>query len=359
MNNSAIILHNLSIVTHRGIQCISTFPKELVWGPLKTVLECANCIEYASYNNILIGLCKNCASFTYKGKYGCGYEDILKEEEEYEQDKIPVAFGNLKTNDVINKLNLMKNANGEYILPPSSIQIYNNVNNSYHIFSVYDMVIKLSKNDIKLLTKKNNYSWIELYKYYFNDLHFIFNNDDDEFEIDLLCVLDATKKIQNKYKLINQSGEIINENVDKILFNAEFYKECSDYELMFRKTELEKIKEKNLLDIYFNFNKKKCGYCNIYKPKEYLKKCEGCEFCYYCSVACQTRDWQNNHKKYCKILKKKMEYEKNYYNYDSNDDSNNDLHDDSHDDYHHSHHLQHLRNNYEFNEYYGSIEDVD
>ena len=85
----------------------------------------------------------------------------------------------------------------------------------------------------------------------------------------------------------------------------EFYKECGQYELMFRTTNLPIIEEKKLTDIYYN--KKKCEYCDNFKSKKYLRKCEHCEFAYYCSIACQTRDWQNNHKKNCSILKEKKQ----------------------------------------------------
>ena len=71
--NSTNLLDNLKIVTYRGIKCINTFPLELVWGKQNSCLECKNCSEYATYNNIIIGMCINCAEHYYNGKYGSGY----------------------------------------------------------------------------------------------------------------------------------------------------------------------------------------------------------------------------------------------------------------------------------------------
>ena len=59
---------SINTITHRGIVCIDTFPKELIWGKQQTALECPNCLHYATYKNILVGLCKNCASYSYNNK---------------------------------------------------------------------------------------------------------------------------------------------------------------------------------------------------------------------------------------------------------------------------------------------------
>ena len=151
------LLDNLKIVTPRGIKCISTFPLELVWGKQNSCLECKNCAEYATYNNIIIGICINCAEHYYNGKYGSGYYINLSGKDNFTK---PLAFGKLNTNDVINKLKSINPNNISYEYP--------NTNNSIHVFSIYDMVIRLSKNDINLLLKKYNYGWVEFYKYYFN-----------------------------------------------------------------------------------------------------------------------------------------------------------------------------------------------
>jgi hypothetical protein len=40
---------NINTITYRGIVCIDTFPLELVWAKANTVLECHNCLEYATF----------------------------------------------------------------------------------------------------------------------------------------------------------------------------------------------------------------------------------------------------------------------------------------------------------------------
>ena len=75
--NTSIDL-GIGTITHRGIVCIDTFPLELVWGKSSTVLECPNCLDYATFKNVLIGLCKNCALYSYNGKYGNGSRTIFR-----------------------------------------------------------------------------------------------------------------------------------------------------------------------------------------------------------------------------------------------------------------------------------------
>ena len=291
-------LPNISIVTYRGIRCISTIPKELVWGKSYSCLECRNCSEYASYDGILVGLCENCA-FTYNYKYGFGYHML----EDEINDNTTTTFGNLNTKDVIRKLQIIK------LLNPNEFLNYipKHLINTEHVYSLYDMVISLSSNDIKLL-KKKNYGWIEFYKYYFdND---IYSNDVYDYDSDLHYLLKIANELKVKYKIINESGEIIRENVDKILFDKNFYNECFETELMFRTAPLQKSEKKDFKDFELDMENKKCEYCDKYDgmftPKSCLKKCEECNYSYYCSVACQSRDWENSHKDICKKLKHKI-----------------------------------------------------
>jgi hypothetical protein len=306
--NPTNLLDNLKIVTYRGIKCINTFPLELVWGKQNSFLECKNCAEYATYKNIIIGMCVNCAKHHYNGNYGSGYYINLTG-----KTSLALSFGKLNTNDVINKLKSINLNNISYSYP--------NSNNSIHVFSIYDMAIRLSKNDINLLLKKYNYGWIEFYKYYFNNTNNT-NDEDDEnenkteykydyetdYETDLKCIINIVIDIQNKYNFKKKSGSIIYKNVKKILFNKEFYEECCEKELIFRTANLPKVKTKQLLDV--KYNKNKCEYCNISNKtnkKIDLQKCENCKYCHYCSIACQTRDWKS-HKNHCKDLQIKLYY---------------------------------------------------
>ena len=122
--------------------------------------------------------------------------------------------------------------------------------------------------------------------------------------------------MQIKYEIINESGEIIKDKVDKILFDKYIYNECFEYELMIRTAPLQKSEKKELKDIlleHSDIDNKKCEYCNkydgMYTPKSCLRKCEDCNYSYYCSIACQSRDWENSHKDFCNIFKNKITYD--------------------------------------------------
>jgi hypothetical protein len=279
MNNYTSSLPEIKILTYRGIKCISTIPLELIWGKKGTCLECNICLKNAidPKSKILIGLCYICAEY-YDYKYGCGYFENL---DGYED--IPTAFGGLDTNYVIDKVHIITNNKlGQY-------QIANNVE---HIWSIYDMVIRLSKNDINLLTKKNNYGWQDFYKNYENNRGY-------DLEIDLDAILNTVQYLQNLYNIIDSEGEIIHETIDLLLFNKEFYNYCFEIQLNYP--------EKLNLDIDDNIQSSKlfrynCEYCNTYKSKSKLKKCSTCQCVRYCSIACQTRDWNLKHKNICPII---------------------------------------------------------
>ena len=152
-------LDNLAIVEYRGIKCINTMPLELIWGDSGSVLECSNCMEYASdpLTKVLIGLCVNCADFTYNGKYGCGYYINLTG---LEINDVPLAFGNLNTYDVIRKLHDIyenENENENEDKNENENNYKQNIVNDYkYVYSFYNLSL-LSHFDINLLRNKNNY----------------------------------------------------------------------------------------------------------------------------------------------------------------------------------------------------------
>lgn len=276
MNNYISALQDIKIITYRGIKCISTIPLELIWGKKGTCLECNNCLKFAvePKSKILIGLCYICAE-TYNYKYGCGYFEYL---DGYEA--IPTAFGGLKTSDVIDKIHIITN---------NKIGQYQIANNIEHIWSIYDMVIRLSKNDINLLTKKNNYGWQEFYKNYEN-------NGGYDIEIDLNAIINTVQYLQSLYDIIDIEGNVIYESLDKLLFDKEFYNNCIESQIKYPeklKMDIDDNVQNTQLSKYF------CEYCNIYKPKKNLKKCSICNCVRYCSIACQNRDWNLKHKNIC------------------------------------------------------------
>jgi len=285
-----------SIVLNRGIKCIDTFPNELVWGGISgTVLECANCIYYASdpITHVLFGLCIHCAR-EYNGKYGCGYFIDLKG---YTPNDIPVVFGGLSTEDALDNLHTYINSdeydghdghdghdgNGNmYFTFQTCIKTDN-------VFSIYNLAL-LSDNDINLLKKIPNNGW-NSFKNYYN----LFDFEDSDMQ--LILILKQVSQLKSKYEIESNN----------ILFNKEFYKECVSIE-----HEIKKKIEYNLVikenKTKFNSNsdnsnnnnyKYQCNYCKILKKKSHLKKCSICKKVKYCSIACQTRDWKLKHKVLC------------------------------------------------------------
>ena len=273
----ADIIANLRIVNYRGKYTISTFPLELVWGVQGSVLECENCMAYGicPNTNILIGMCVNCANLVYHGKYGCGYYQHLKG---FSPTDIPVAFGNLKTKDVVSKLKeIIEN---EHI----NSNLKQVINHNYYDYTVYNLSL-LSTFDINLLKTANNEGWIQFKKYY---------NVEDEV---LHMLINKIFEIKKDYQYIPTS---------ELLFNKKYYKKCSIIE-KFYKVKLSVANNINLqipedLPVFESVTiKYSCSFCKIEKlqeSKKELKNC-GCKEVNYCSFACQKRDWKYNHKYSC------------------------------------------------------------
>jgi hypothetical protein len=293
-----------SIVLNRGIRCIDTFPNELVWGGIPgTVLECANCIYYASdpITHVLFGLCIHCAS-EYNGKYGCGYFIDLKG---HTPNDIPVTFGGLSTENALDNLHIYINSD-EYVNSEEYDGNNGNDGNIYFesqtciktedVFSIYNLAL-LSDNDINLLKKQPNNGWITFKTYY--NLY-----DCKDSDMQLILILKQISQLKSKYET----------EYNNILFNKEFYKECVIIENdIKKKLEYNYVIEENKKEFNNNNNsnssngnsnsnnnyKYQCNYCKILKQKSHLKKCSICKKAKYCSIACQTRDWKLKHKVLC------------------------------------------------------------
>jgi len=282
-----------SIIFNRGIRCINSFPNELVWGGLKgTVLECANCIYYASdpITHVLFGLCMHCAS-EYDGKYGCGYFIDLKG---YTINDIPIAFGGLSTEEALDNLHTYINSdeNDGYDFNSN----FQTCIKTEDVFTIYNLAL-LTDNDINLLKKIPNNGW-NSFKNYYN----LF--DCENSDLQLILILKQVKQLKLKYETESNN----------ILFNKEFYIECVSIENEIKKKiEYNYVIEENKKEFNNNNNsnssngnsnsnnnyKYQCNYCKILKQKSHLKKCSICKKAKYCSIACQTRDWKLKHKVLC------------------------------------------------------------
>ena len=251
---------NINTITYRGIVCIDTFPLELVWGKPDTVLECNNCLTYATFKNILVGLCINCAKTSYNGKYGKGFYNYPYSD--FTNNDISYCFGN------IHPLHILHIKGLEY--PQTAL-------NSIDSYTIYNLSLS-SKHELSLLLKPpfNMYGLTDFKDYYKCDhevLHMILDKINDlkvSFNLWNVNYYNDCINIEKFYKVSDEDYKIVNENVNE-----------------------------NENDSINNKPKYSCYYCNIYKYKEDLKKCGKCYSVRYCSIACQKRDWYAKHKSEC------------------------------------------------------------
>jgi len=255
-----------TIITHRGIKCASTIPKELIWGKPNTVLTCKNCLYYASYKNVLVGICYNCAE-TYNGRYGKGFNKTKDYENEYLPNEL--LFGGINPADI----DFSYLPNNEY----TQVAIENE-----DAYSVYNLA-QTSQSDFNLLinninrTSLDNYGWQEFKKIYSKP------TDENDENLDVL---------------INKINEL------RLQFNQwspEFLEKCLEIENAFKNNSSQS--ENNLLHFEESFEiKNQCAYCKQYKVRKDLKKCSKCKEVRYCSYLCQKRHWNteiDGHRQNC------------------------------------------------------------
>ena len=245
---------NINTITYRGIVCIDTFPIELVWGKSDTVLECNNCLTYATFKNVLVGLCINCAKTSYNGKYGKGFYNYPYSD--FNNNDISYCFGNIHPLHILNIKGL------EY--PQNAL-------NSIETYTIYNLSLS-STHELNLLLRIpfNIYGLYELQTYYNCDIEV------------LHMIIDKIKEHKMTFNI----------------WSSDYYTTCLDIE-KFYKVSVEDYKVENIMHDIVVKLKYSCSYCNIYKYKTELKKCGKCYSVRYCSIACQTRDWDTKHKLEC------------------------------------------------------------
>lgn len=277
-------MNTVNTITHRGIVCIDTFPLELVWSKKNTVLECSNCLTYATFKNVLVGLCINCASYSYNGKYGDGFYNFPYSSNNIINTDISLCFGNIHPLHILNI---------------EGLEYKQSALNNCDSYTIYNLSLS-SKDEISLLSNSpfNMYGLNEFQNYYHCDIEV------------LMMILSKVKELKLSFAI----------------WNNEYYSKCLKVEHFFKVSE-EDYKLQNEIANENNNNstnklKYPCNYCNIYKLKTDLKKCSRCKNSRYCSVACQTRDWKNNHSLDCK---QEQEQEQDLGNYARKDNSEQDL----------------------------------
>jgi hypothetical protein len=263
----------IKTITYRGIVCIDTFPLELVWGKPDTGLECHNCLAYATFKNVLVGLCKNCAMYSYNGKYGKGFFNYPYSN--INNNELAYCFG------AIHPLHIIHIKGLEY--PQNAITIANS-----DTYSIYNLSLS-SNYELSLLLKSpfNIYGLYELQHYYNCDIEV------------LHMIIDKIKEHKLSFNI--WSSDYYNKCLDIEKFykvSAEDYKIQTDIEKQNEtNSNRENSENSNTIDVKPKYT---CSYCNIYKFKKELKKCGKCYSVRYCSIACQTRDWNIKHKTVCR-----------------------------------------------------------
>ena len=181
----------INTITYRGIVCIDTFPKELVWGEKNTALECSNCLAYATYKNILVGLCKNCAKFSYDYKYGNGF--ISFPYSNYSSNEISMCFGNIHPDQIVNI---------------KGLDYKQEAINYKHSYSIYNL--SLSTNDELYLLLNQNFNCYGLpeYQSYYN------------------CDIEVLYMIIDK---------IVQHKLTFNLWSKKYYDECLEIEKFYKK----------------------------------------------------------------------------------------------------------------------------
>lgn len=146
-------------------------------------------------------------------------------------------------------------------------------------------------------------------------------------ETDLLSFnIDYIENIKQYYKCNNDIYKIIIDEIIKLkntiefnIWSNEYYSECILLERFFKN-----INENNINKPIKYYN---CNYCKSSKPKKELKKCGKCKLIYYCSFACQIRDWNNTiepHKFICIDYDNEVENEvENKFENDNMNETNN------------------------------------
>lgn len=278
------IYDDIKIIKVRGKNVISTFPIiDLTFGLPNTILECADCMtnEIGSYNGVLIRLCKKC--------------NILNSRKYDTTTELSHPFG--FENKRYNITEIYKRISS--LLTRTYEQKFIKNEDAYSFYGI----CSLEDNEFKLLFRSTNGYGILCERYSIEDKMY------------------ETPRFNKIYKILTQLHEEY--KMIKLLFDefslkfANFFEKCEKLEQEFSvyKIKINKIENKKMKNREENMNEvKSCTYCGIKKKKRNLSLCGGCKSTYYCSIACQRRDWREGdgyvfelgprgpHKEFCQYL---------------------------------------------------------
>jgi hypothetical protein len=282
---------NLFIKKVRGKFVINTMPDQLTFSAPGTLLECQQCMDNASWRGVLIGTCTKCSP------NGLGYDE-KKKSHAMPCNPCAAPFG-------------------------------------YYSGFAYEVCEKINELLDSHLDEKTTILVSEPRAIKTNDAYSFYNLaqlQDEEFRL-LLSTREAVEIFANRYYIAGPDDKrylaiYLTIHMLRGIFSPhckEFYKKCEKMEKEWILcTEATSQEEVNLA-----LHKKQketsiqpCHYCGDIKP---ILLCGNCKSIRYCSVACQTRDWENGgaytfnngelsspHKESCEYLNELRLEQKNF-----------------------------------------------
>ena len=288
---------DIHIIKVRGKNVISTFPfVDMTFCLPNAILECADCMTngIGSYKGVLYRLCKKCNLY-HTHKYDTTTE-------------LSHPFG--FENKSYNILDIEKRISS---LLPRTVSEQKFIKNE-DAYSFYG-IASLSDKEFKLVFRS---------KFGYANIAERYDIEDRMYE---------TRRCNYIYKLLTQLHQEY--KMVKLLFNefspqsTNFFEKCerlekeySIYKIDISKKENREMREReqNMNEIIY------CRYCDNKDKRKNMSLCGGCKSVYYCSIACQRRDWRKGdgyvfalgptspHKEYCEYLNNIRVKQENYLN---------------------------------------------
>jgi hypothetical protein len=242
----------------RGKYVISSMTDELVFGIPGTLLECQQCMDNASWKGVLLGACDKCALQYTAYNVGNGY-GVKNYAEAMPCNPGAAPFG-------------------------------------FYYGWAYDVCLKISKlleqvEDSRIPSEPRAIKHQDVYSFY--DLASLSVND-----FNLIYQGHACDVFNNRYNITSEGRhDAIVRSIDLLrnafdMHSPEFYAKCNKTEKEWimcpEATTQQEVDKEMSKEKYKKVLEKQCHYCGDVKP---LKNCGKCKSIWYCSVACQSRDW--------------------------------------------------------------------
>lgn len=296
INANSTNYDNIHIIKVRGKNVISTFPiVDMTFGSPNAILECAECMAngIGSYKGVLYRLCKKCNLY-HSRKYDTTTE--LSHPFGFEDKPYNILEIEKRISLFVQKYNEQKFIKNE---------------DAYSFYGI----ASLSDKEFKLLFRS---------KFGYSILAERYNIEDRMYETRRFnYIYKILTQLHQEYKMINLLFNEFSPQSSKFFEKCEkLEKDCSIYKIDINKKENKQMheREQNINEV------KPCTYCGIKNKIRNMSLCGGCKSVYYCSVACQRRDWRSGdgyvfdlgprspHKEFCEYLNNIRVKQENYLN---------------------------------------------